>query len=102
MEKNWKFTTFEDGQPVASYNLANRDAAKAIDWIARGGNIEDLRYMEAHNRNSMVKFLAIPGKDHFSVLAPANELIASKILGDSGAIPGLVITDADASTLGGR
>jgi hypothetical protein len=42
MEKNWKFTTFEDGQPVASYNLANRDAAKAIDWIARGGNIEDL------------------------------------------------------------
>jgi len=71
-----------------------------IDGV--GGNIEDLRYMEAHNRNSMVRFLAIPGKDHFSVLAPANELIASKILGDSGAIPGLVITDADASTLGGR
>jgi hypothetical protein len=42
MEKTWKFTTIEDGRPVASYTLPNRDAAKAIDWVARGGNIEDL------------------------------------------------------------
>jgi acetyl esterase/lipase len=71
-----------------------------IDGV--GGNIDDLRYMEAHNRNSMVKFLAIPGKDHFAVLAPANELIAAKILGDSGVMPRLVITEAEANALGGR
>src|SRR4029078_3669026 len=56
-----------------------------IDGV--GGNIEDLRYMEAHKRKRMRKVVPIPGKDHFSVLAPANELIASKILGDSGAMP---------------
>jgi acetyl esterase/lipase len=80
------------------------DSVKRPLFVIDGveGNIEDLRDMEARNRNSLVKFFSVPGKGHFEVLAPANELIASKILGDSAATPGLVITSAEATALGGR
>jgi hypothetical protein len=39
-----------------------------------------------------VKFLRVPGKDHFSVLAPANLCIARKILADTGKSCNLTIT----------
>jgi hypothetical protein len=42
MQKTWKLTTVENGRPLASHNLSHRDAVRAIEWVARGGDIEDL------------------------------------------------------------
>jgi alpha/beta superfamily hydrolase len=73
-----------------------------IEGVDGSSNIADLKVMQASNRNRMIQFLAVPGKDHFNILAPANELIASKILADTGAMMGILITDAEANALGGR
>ncbi|MFO1431656.1 MAG: prolyl oligopeptidase family serine peptidase [Candidatus Competibacteraceae bacterium] len=69
---------------------------------ASSGRIDDLRQMQSSNHNAMIRFLGVPGKNHFSVLAPANELIASKILADTGATTGIVITEAEADAIGKR
>jgi acetyl esterase/lipase len=49
-----------------------------------GGNIECLQSMKAKTSNPSVRFVPIYGKDHFNILAPANEIIAAKILADTG------------------
>lgn len=59
------------------------------------GNMDDLITMKARNRNPLVNFIAAPGYDHFSVLAPATALIAQRILADTGAKPAIALTDAD-------
>lgn len=69
---------------------------------ATGGNIDSLRAMQTSNRNPMIRFIEVPGKTHFSVLAPTNEVIASKILADTGATMGITFTDAEINALGGR
>jgi hypothetical protein len=60
-----------------------------------GGNIEDLNAMQAQNTNPRVSFFGLEGKDHFEILAPLNELIAKKILADTGATSAIVITEAE-------
>ena len=67
-----------------------------------GGNIAHLKTMQTSNRNPMIRFLAVRKKDHFSILAPGNELIASKILADTGTNMGITLTDADADAIGRR
>ncbi|XLZ72942.1 prolyl oligopeptidase family serine peptidase [Massilia sp. SR12] len=47
---------------------------------ADGGNVEDLRDMQRKNQNQAIRFREVEGKTHFSVLAPANEMIAEKII----------------------
>ncbi|MBY0588122.1 prolyl oligopeptidase family serine peptidase [bacterium] len=47
-------------------------------------NVRSLKVMESANKNSRVRFFAVPGRDHFSILAPTNELLAEKILADQG------------------
>ena len=49
-----------------------------------GGNIDALQDMKKLSANPMIRFVAVPGVDHFVVLAPANEVIAAKILADTG------------------
>jgi acetyl esterase/lipase len=49
-----------------------------------GGNIQSFRAMQAKSTNPLVRFVAVNGRDHFSVLAPANEAIAAEILSDTG------------------
>lgn len=55
-----------------------------IEGAAERGNVGALRAMAKATSNPAIRFLPIAGYDHFSVLAPANELIAKKILGDTG------------------
>jgi dipeptidyl aminopeptidase/acylaminoacyl peptidase len=45
-----------------------------------GGNISALDRMQTGNQNDKIRFLKVRNKNHFNVLAPANELIASRIL----------------------
>ncbi len=49
-----------------------------------GGNVSSLESMARTSKNPNVHFFAVAGADHFDILAPANELIAAKILQDDG------------------
>ena len=47
-------------------------------------NIDSLRAMALASQNPLIRFLPVPGADHFSILAPLNDRIAAKILRDEG------------------
>jgi hypothetical protein len=59
------------------------------------GNAGSIRMMTQATKNSAVHFRLVPHKNHFSVLAPVTELVAAKILHDSGPDCTLDITDAE-------
>ena len=61
------------------------------------GNIDSLRAMAKTSTNPQAHFLEIAGADHFSTLAPTNELIAHKILADTGAATNIAITPEEVS-----
>jgi acetyl esterase/lipase len=83
------------GRPNAEY------AARApVNWIdsvvtptlvieGEFGNADSFPLLQEH-ASPAVKFLAVTGADHFSVLAPASEAIAHAILADTG--PKVAIT----------
>ena len=50
----------------------------------RPGNIGALESLEQKCTNSAVHFHSVRGADHFSILAPVTQLVATKILRDSG------------------
>jgi dipeptidyl aminopeptidase/acylaminoacyl peptidase len=60
-----------------------------------GGNLSSLEGMRRMSNNRKVTFLAVNGADHFSILAPANQLIAKKILGDHGPVTKLTLSSAE-------
>lgn len=60
-----------------------------------GGNIESLREMRPLSTNPLVQFVEVAGADHFDVLAPANEAIAAKILGDTGPTTGITLSPSE-------
>jgi alpha/beta superfamily hydrolase len=59
-----------------------------------GGNIESLEELKQYNRSSLVQFIEVTDKDHFSVLAPINDLLAQKILSDTSDKSNIKITTA--------
>jgi dipeptidyl aminopeptidase/acylaminoacyl peptidase len=64
-----------------------------------GGNIGAFRDLKEHNRSPLVQFIEVTGGDHFSILAPINELLAQKILSDTSdkaniEIPAAEVRDA--------
>ncbi|HEY0063364.1 MAG TPA: prolyl oligopeptidase family serine peptidase [Telluria sp.] len=81
------------------------DSVKRPLFVLEGamdGNMDDLREMAKANKNPMIRFLPVPRKSHFSILAPANELIASKILTQPEIAPEKMLTEADALAIGTR
>jgi acetyl esterase/lipase len=64
-------------------------------WVfeGAGGNIQSLRALAKVSSNSKIRFIEVRSADHFSVLAPTNELIAGKILQDTGDASTLSITE---------
>jgi acetyl esterase/lipase len=64
---------------------------KSPTWVIEGkddpGNISSLEELKALNRNPLVEFLPVKGKDHFSVIAPYSRSIAEQILKDTGTTP---------------
>lgn len=57
-------------------------------WIIEGdgqGNMAALENLDAADHPDSVRFVRVKGKDHFTVLAPLNTLIAKKILEDQKA-----------------
>ena len=59
------------------------------------GNADSLRAMKAGSSNPNLHFYEVPGRTHFSVLAPTNALIAKKILADAGPSCDIAITPAE-------
>lgn len=58
-------------------------------WVFEGtnrGNIDSLRLMAKASTNPNAHFIEIEGMDHFATLAPTNEIIAQKILQDTGEV----------------
>ena len=48
---------------------------------ARQGNLDSIQLIKMASKNPLVRFFAIPDEDHFSVLAPMNQYLASRIVG---------------------
>jgi pimeloyl-ACP methyl ester carboxylesterase len=59
------------------------------------GNIAPLRSMARSSTNPLLHFHLIPGTNHFSVLAPANQVIASKIVLDKGSKTSIAFPDEE-------
>lgn len=59
---------------------------------ASQGNADSVRAMKGATTNPKLTFLVVSGKDHFSVLAGANAVIAKKILADTGATCNIALT----------
>ncbi len=74
-------------------------------WIIEGaneGNIDSLRAMQQNSTNPKAHFIEIANATHFSSLAPTNELIAQKILQDTGATSNLSLSPAEVNARFGR
>jgi dipeptidyl aminopeptidase/acylaminoacyl peptidase len=61
-----------------------------------GGNLGSLEAMSVINRNPAVSFVQVTGAGHFDLLGPINQLIASKLLEDTGEKCELTLTPAEA------
>jgi alpha/beta superfamily hydrolase len=66
------------------------------------GNTESIEIMKRRNTNPKVTFATIDRGNHFSVLAPINAFVASKILQDTGATCNLTLSEAELSVAFGR
>ncbi|ESQ75335.1 S9 family peptidase [Asticcacaulis sp. AC402] len=62
------------------------------------GNVEALRIMKEENSNPAIDFIEVPGAGHFDVLGPANEVIAQKILSDSGPAANITLSAHEISS----
>jgi acetyl esterase/lipase len=72
-------------------------SARSPVWVIEGrsGNTDALRAMARSSKNPLVRFIKVRSADHFSVLAPANEIIAGKILRDTGDVSSLSLTQEE-------
>ncbi len=59
------------------------------------GNVDSLRTMQEMTTSKNIHFFEVQGEDHFSVLAPINQLISQKILQDTGEKCDLSFTQAE-------
>jgi dipeptidyl aminopeptidase/acylaminoacyl peptidase len=74
---------------------------KSPTFILEGqgrGNVDSLRLMKKKNRNQKVQFFEIAGGDHFTVLHPFNEMLARKILADTGKDCTMALSEEDIKT----
>lgn len=56
-------------------------------WVLEGtteSNVDSLRLLNKYSTSPLVHFVEIRGATHFTALAPTNEIIAGKILADTG------------------
>ena len=66
------------------------------------GNADSVRSMRDRSGNlPLLHWAVVPGKTHFSILAPANELLAKKVVADTGPTCNVTLTDADVAAIAG-
>lgn len=62
---------------------------------ATGGNIGELQKMKAASTNPKLHFIEVRGADHFSVLAPSNDIIGRRIFAASQTNSEVELSEAD-------
>lgn len=88
------------GEDVATFDVkrpGETDVRNPVKWLAGintptfvfegesgRSNIESLRTLMRATRNQRIQFHPVPGKDHFSTLAPYSRIIAKQIIEDTG------------------
>ncbi|WP_223164578.1 alpha/beta hydrolase family protein [Massilia rubra] len=92
-----RFTSFNPADPreallrsPARWLASVRSPVFVIEGAA--GNIDSLLAMRSATSNPHIRFVPVKGANHFSVLAPANRVIAQKILHDSGAVTNITLS----------
>jgi len=58
-------------------------------------NTDQVELLRESSKNPQARFFVVPRADHFSVLAPTTELIAKKILADTGPQTAIGFSDAE-------
>lgn len=68
---------------------------KSPVWVFEGteGNIDSLKAMAKFSTNANIHFIEIKKASHFATLAPTNQLIARKIVQDTGEISNLSFSE---------
>jgi alpha/beta superfamily hydrolase/ribosomal protein S27E len=66
-----------------------------LEGMEQPGNVQALQAMSRSSRNSQVSFLAVPRANHFNILAPVTQLIATKILKDEGAATNITLKESE-------
>lgn len=69
-------------------------------WVfegTNGGNISSLRKMAQAPNNPKINFIEIENSDHFATLAPTNEIIAQKIIQDTGTVSNITFSKDEIS-----
>lgn len=88
-EPRWVPVSFSDRTELKLRSpLAWQHSIQCPTFVLEGarqpGNIDSLRGLKRGCSNPLVQFYEVPSHDHFSCLAPVNQLLAQKILADTG------------------
>jgi len=82
------------------------DSIKTPTFVFEGagpdGNLPALRALEAGTKNPNVRFRPVPGADHFNLLGPMTQVIAGKILRDTGEQSNITFGPADLVSAGAQ
>lgn len=74
------------------------DSLRSPTFVIEGesdGNGDEVQALARENKNRNAHFFIVKGRDHFSVLAPALDVIAKKIAADSGSTSNISLTQAE-------
>lgn len=66
-----------------------------IEGAKQPGNLDSLVELKRVSKNPAIQFLPVNGGSHFSVLGPVNEVLAAKILSDSGSTCAINLTEQE-------
>ena len=66
------------------------------------GKSRALESMAQASTNPLIRFFTVKGTNHFSILAPTNEIIATKVLGDDGPTTRIAFTEPGLTEIGRR
>jgi acetyl esterase/lipase len=81
------------------------DSVRTPLYLIEGGkegNIRDLAEIQRANKNPLIRIIPVLEKNHFNVLAPANELIAKRIIAQPVVAADNMLTIGDAASLNSR
>ncbi len=70
-----------------------------LEGVEEPANLDALNAMARATNNPLVQFFPVKGANHFSILARTNQLLAQKILADTGPEPNLSLNRAELDKL---
>ncbi len=103
-EPNWVPVSTSDRKEISLRSpLAWLHSIQCPTLVLEGqngpGNASSLTAMQRASTNPLVQFHLVPGKDHFNVLGPVNQLLAQKVLADAGEKTNITLTPDELARL---